>query len=778
MSYTPGQLIYVSDGEWANSPERYSYKWYLNGVVIPNQTDNFLVIPDEVNSEIAAGVIAINDVGESVEVLSPAITIESPYIQPVSDLLNRMDVMPTYEVRELINETIVQLIADGLWDKIDVLYVVGNDEQQSLLNWKGDNFNGTPVGTVDFVSYRGFKGDGLTFYIDTHFDPSIEIPLGSNFQRNSLFFGASVQDTNGTGTINRFIMGLYAGNSNAAIDQAHSNSTTLSFKIGSAANGVVSGTTAVRPYHWYGSRTSSTDIRLYRDGSSVFSANNFSSQPWIENGGSIITHGRRRSDLGNTVDRLSPIRMSMHVLAAGLTQDEQADFFYTMNNYLAAVGAEEKQFRPVANAVVSISPINLEQNDEVTYTINIQSGDPTGTMDIIVDGDLTDDDFDESFVSALGNSASSTTGVSFDGVKTLTFSSNFVGPLVWKRTLTSSKDVGDSHKVRLENSSLVRLWGSSTAAVYGEPEAVTHGRIFGWNNSGFEFSVSIPPSDWTFSFATERGFNCFRIPYNISRIQPTNRGPITGSYSQTYKNKVNLALSLDSYVILDPHDYGGRGDDKIGSDNFTVEDFIDHLIKMVDFIGPHPNIILCLMNEPVGIPQKLWWSAAQSAVLALRAHGFYNDIQVPGTGYTGAHSWVSNGNASYAMNLTDSLNNHSFDVHQYFNTDNSGFNGVCVTNSQTRLNEVTTWATTNNKKLFLGEFAAGDPAISGQEFCGTVLPAALQILADNACWVGGTGWGFGDAWASGYPFKAIQNPLSNPDTWYMSTMIDAIDDIL
>lgn len=52
-------------------------------------------------------------------------------------------------------------------------------------------------------------------------------------------------------------------------------------------------------------------------------------------------------------------------------------------------------------------------------------------------------------------------------------------------------------------------------------------------------------------------------------------------------------------------------------------------------------VIFGLMNEPNGISAPDWANAAQGAINAIRKTGANNLILVPGTAYTGAHSWRS-----------------------------------------------------------------------------------------------------------------------------------------
>lgn len=62
-----GQIVTVNTGSWANDAVSYTYKWYRNGIAIPGQTTNSLVVPNNVGNILTAGVIGINTAGSGVE---------------------------------------------------------------------------------------------------------------------------------------------------------------------------------------------------------------------------------------------------------------------------------------------------------------------------------------------------------------------------------------------------------------------------------------------------------------------------------------------------------------------------------------------------------------------------------------------------------------------------------------------------------------------------------------------------------------------------------------
>src|SRR5690606_35810663 len=101
-----------------------------------------------------------------------------------------MTTPPTRARQLLINTTITNLIAAGLWPKLDVLYLLAAaDEQAARLNWKNPGtFTCTAVNSPTFTADRGFAGDGSTSYLDTNFN--ISSASGRLYEQNSAHIGA------------------------------------------------------------------------------------------------------------------------------------------------------------------------------------------------------------------------------------------------------------------------------------------------------------------------------------------------------------------------------------------------------------------------------------------------------------------------------------------------------------------------------------------------------------------------------------------------------------
>jgi hypothetical protein len=75
--------------------------------------------------------------------------------------------------KQAYDALITGLVNDGLWSKLDLLYVwAAVDRTTALLNLKSASNPCAEHGTVNFTAYQGYTGDTSTFYLDTGFNPS------------------------------------------------------------------------------------------------------------------------------------------------------------------------------------------------------------------------------------------------------------------------------------------------------------------------------------------------------------------------------------------------------------------------------------------------------------------------------------------------------------------------------------------------------------------------------------------------------------------------------
>jgi endoglucanase len=156
------------------------------------------------------------------------------------------------------------------------------------------------------------------------------------------------------------------------------------------------------------------------------------------------------------------------------------------------------------------------------------------------------------------------------------------------------------------------------------------------------------------------------------------------------------------------------------------------------------------MNEPWGLAAEDWLAIVNQAIAAMRQEGASQLILVPGIAYTGAHSWITSGNAVMG-NVVDRRNNFAFEVHQYFDIDSSGTSpkAVGARIGSERIEAFQRWARQNGFKTFLGEFAAGEDETS----LAALADICRTLQANSDVWIGWAAWAGGSWWPADYIFN-------------------------
>ncbi len=283
------------------------------------------------------------------------------------------------------------------------------------------------------------------------------------------------------------------------------------------------------------------------------------------------------------------------------------------------------------------------------------------------------------------------------------------------------------------------------------------GRIPGKVNKDYVY-----PRKSDITYFLERGLNTFRLPFRWERLQLNLSWDLEIEELTRLDDVVTYITTNGAYVVLDPHNYGRYFGKKIGSKYVPMAAFASFWADLADHYKNNGRVIFGLMNEPHGIRADHWRDAVEAAVDAIRATGAPNLILVPGTRWTGAHSWArpKNGisNASALRTLSDPAENMAFEVHQYLDSTFSGTRIICQ--SETigieSLEGFTHWLRENKHRGFLGEFAAAD-----NDVCLAALDGMLQHITENSdVWLGWTYWAAG-AWWGDYPFSV--HPSSEGD---------------
>ncbi|MBX9454940.1 MAG: glycoside hydrolase family 5 protein [Rhizobium sp.] len=308
----------------------------------------------------------------------------------------------------------------------------------------------------------------------------------------------------------------------------------------------------------------------------------------------------------------------------------------------------------------------------------------------------------------------------------------------------------------------------------------------GINISGAEFGQGrgevdkdyVWPSIETLDYFEAKGFNSVRLPFKWERLQPKLMTEFDEAELSRLMETVELIRARGMKTILDPHNYGRYDDKIIGSEEVPHEAFADFWTRLARLYANDKDVVFGLMNEPNQMPVAQWVDAANAATDAIRSRtGASNLILVPGTAWSGAHSWMKpidgEPNGIALQKYRDSGNNFAFEVHQYFDDDFSGTKGNCsrIRDAVAAVDTFTDWLRANGHRGMLGEFGAPK-----SKACVAGIKAMVDVVERNKdVWTGWTYWVAGDWWSPDEPLN-IQ-PTEDGDRPQLQGLLPALRDL-
>jgi len=308
---------------------------------------------------------------------------------------------------------------------------------------------------------------------------------------------------------------------------------------------------------------------------------------------------------------------------------------------------------------------------------------------------------------------------------------------------------------------LLRLW-TLLCAVIAATQVQAAPCLRGINLAGAEFGTVpgeygknyIYPSDRTLLHFAQKGMNVIRLPFKWERLQPKLNGPLDEDELDRIKATVDSASSRGLTTILDPHNYAGYNQTKLGEGDVTAMAFGDFWARLAPHFSGREDVVYLLMNEPAGITAATWLEAINAALAAIRKAGAGNLVMVPGTIWTGASHWFDRqpggSNADVLQNVRDPRNRFVFDIHQYMDDDFSGTHRTCprVEDAIKALEGVSGWLHQHGYAGFLGEFGG----TNAPDCLNGLAAIASYINSQSDTWIGWSVWAAGPWWGE-YPLS-------------------------
>jgi endoglucanase len=258
----------------------------------------------------------------------------------------------------------------------------------------------------------------------------------------------------------------------------------------------------------------------------------------------------------------------------------------------------------------------------------------------------------------------------------------------------------------------------------------------------------IYPQASSVKYFADKGMNMVRLAFRWERLQRSLNGEFDATELARLKGFVDSVTATGTTVLLDPHNYARYNGAVIGSAAVPVSAFADFWSRLALVFKSNPRVMFGLMNEPHDMATEAWATAANAAIVAIRATGASNTVTVPGNSWTGAWTWSQNWygtpNSVAMLSVTDSANNMLFEVHQYFDKDGSGSSADCISNTigSERLADFTKWLRAHGRRGLLGEIGGGNNTT-----CNLAVADALNHLSANTdVWGGWLWWAAGPWW--------------------------------
>lgn len=255
-------------------------------------------------------------------------------------------------------------------------------------------------------------------------------------------------------------------------------------------------------------------------------------------------------------------------------------------------------------------------------------------------------------------------------------------------------------------------------------------------------------------YADSMGVNVLRIPFLWERMQPVLYGELDKIELSRLDDVIDAASLLGITVVLDVHNFGLYHSKMVGTHDVPSTALAHFWVQMAGHYREQNFVAFGLMNEPYKHKAREWAAIAQEVIYAIRSTGAKQMIMVPGTYWSGAHSWFRKAgemsNAEALGNIKDPEDNFVFEVHQYFDADSSGTKPACVSEDigVRRLEKFTSWLKHTGNNGFWGEFGASPDPV-----CLKALEKSLMYIAENDdVWKGWTYWAAAK-WFGNYMFN-------------------------
>jgi len=303
--------------------------------------------------------------------------------------------------------------------------------------------------------------------------------------------------------------------------------------------------------------------------------------------------------------------------------------------------------------------------------------------------------------------------------------------------------------------------------------------MLGVNLAGAEFAPSTLPGiegknfGWptpeNLDYWKKNGVRLIRLPILWERLQPELKKDFENSYCNKLKNTVKMIADREMFIIIDVHNYARYKGKAIGSEECPIEAFADLWGRLAKMFNSHKGLWgYGLMNEPGKCD---WLKVAQAGIDAIRQYDRKTRILVAND-YAGWSATYAKGDLVEFIEKTlripdpralqDPSNMLRFELHTYFDHDNSGTyrktyeeeinrkdgpgHRVCPDIGVQRIKPFVEWLKKYDVKGFIGEYSVpANPDIDERWL--EILDRTVSYMRENC--LPNTYWGAGTYWTPG-----------------------------
>ena len=255
----------------------------------------------------------------------------TPFGLQATAFLNRtsgLDALHANAYNALING----LVSDGVWSKLDVLYIFATQNTTTaLLNLISSSFTGTANGSPSFTTDRGYTGvdASSTVFINTGFNPTTA--PSPNYVTNSCHISAWADTAVTAGSSGGAFIGHSGAAGNTSNIYGRFSDGNAYFRINdlTPAGGF---TSASSLGHWLACRTGASASIGYKNGAS-FATLNQTAGTLSNNNIFVLAY-----NLNGTASTGSACQLTMASMGGGLTATDATNFYNRLRTYMTSVG--------------------------------------------------------------------------------------------------------------------------------------------------------------------------------------------------------------------------------------------------------------------------------------------------------------------------------------------------------------------------------------------------------------------------------------------------------